>query len=321
MKQKNTSLDEHILGLAPDHNWGFTYRRNLYGAFDVTEKGLLALETHLRDFVVSVSPTNKPPSEIVKVVFIGKPSEVYSSISEVMALRNPRTEKISGINIRLINSEALVSIWLDDFGLYSSQHSVVLLFAADSDKNFGKYEARVKSELKNIECWYSWGRKCLDRTRPVASKVPPILYLVLAFAGLASMMFSFFSDKARYAQWRTSTEKIVEEYNSLSISDPNFGQTLEALDPNIGVKLNDLRTAIDKYQDPGYLRLFMIVIRWLAYGFIGVLLVLLVAFLFPRIVFEIGEGKTRQEQRVWFRRFVIGSIIILPLLRKIFQWP
>jgi len=310
MKQEETSLDENILGLPPVHNWQLTYRQEIYGAFDITERGLLALESHLHNIISSIAPGNTT-SEIVKVVFSGKPSEVYSSISEVIALRNPRTARITGINIRMTTTEGLASVWIDDIGLYSS-HSIVLLFAAHSDKDFGKHETLIKRELKNLECWYSPIRKRFDRILSIAGKVPSVVYTALFYVGLASMIFFFFSDKAKHTQWRTASEKIVKEYDSLSKNEPN-------LDPNTVAQINEIKTTLEQYNSPGMIRL-MNTVYVLAGSFIFFPCLIFAVRLFPRVVFEIGEGIRRQEQRVWLRRFVIGSIvicgIILPLVRK-----
>jgi hypothetical protein len=311
MKNEEPSLDELILGLPSVHDLHIKYRQELYGAFDVTEQGLLTLESHLHDVASTITQGNMV-QETVIVLFSGKPTEKYNSISEVLTLRNPRIGRITGINIRMSAKEGLASIYFDEIGLYSS-HSIVLLFAARSDINLSKHEALIKDELANLECWYSPIRKCSDRIVRLMGKVPYVLYTALFFIGLVSIIFSFYSDRAKHTQWRTDFEKFLRAYESLSVKKPE-------LDPNIVEKINEIKTILVQYDSPGVLKLIIRIIYVLAAGFILLSCIIFAAYLFPRIVFEIGEGRIRQEQRVWLRRFVIGSIIvcgiIIPLLFK-----
>jgi hypothetical protein len=129
---------------------------------------------------------------------------------------------------------------------------------------------------------------------------------------LAVVVLITFAEVFRYEQWRTAAEGIVaksEAFKPEISSDPNLAATLDAL-----------KQVLTKSKHS----VLMTVLRragLLAFAYLlGTGIVMLVRYLFPRVVFEIGEGVKRHEQIIWLRRFVIGSIIfcgvLIPLLRE-----
>jgi len=315
MNQKETSLDERILGLPPVHDWGIIYRDELYGAFDITKEGLLALESHLLNIASLIIPNNVA-SEIVQVVFSGKPSESYKNISEVINLRNPRKGRITGINIRVTTNEALASLWIDSTGLYSS-HSIVLLFAGDSEGKFSSLKSSIFSELANLKLWYLPIRICFDRILALLAKIPAVIYMALfamvvaiALLGIFGNIFFYFSDKSKHERLQQASEVLV---NKISGVEPN-------IDPNTVSQIKEILNAKIKQYDRSAYDTFMPLIVGNINGLFLSICIIFTFYLFPRVVFEIGEGIRRYEQLTWLRRFVIGSIIIcgiiVPLILK-----
>jgi hypothetical protein len=91
-----------------------------------------------------------------------------------------------------------------------------------------------------------------------------------------------------------------------------------SLDPNSAAKLDTLKQILNKHKHSA----LMTVVRLaslVAFAYVLGYGILMLGYLFPRIVFEIGEGIKRHEQVIWLRRFVMGSIVIcgvlIPLIR------
>jgi hypothetical protein len=319
MNKEDTTLDERILGLPSDHDFGIIYRDEIYGAFDITERGLLVFEEHLQNITSPIIPHNVA-CEQVQVVFAGKPSEKYNKVSEVFNLRNPRKGRITGINIRLMTNESLASLWIDETGLYSSR-SIVLLLASNYDSNLGNIRSLVKDELANIKFWYSPIRKFWDRILALLSKIPTAVYYCLFLICLFVSIFNVFTfskdfvNKAKQERFQQVTQKFIDDQN---------------IDPNIAaeVKAILLKASIEQTQSP-VIPVMVTIMHIIYLSFVAFLVVsclIFASYLFPRIVFEIGEGKRRHENRIWMIRFLIGSAvfcgIVVPLIIRplILKW-
>jgi len=319
MNNKDISLDERILGLTSDHDYRIVYRDEIHGAFNINEQVLSVFEGHLKNITSPIIPHNVA-SEHVQVVFAGKPSEIYNKVSELFDLRNPRKGRITGINIRLTTHESLASLWIDETGLYSS-HSIVLLLASNYDSNLQNIRSLIKSELANIKFWYSPIRNLWDRMLALLGKIPVMIYWCLFLIFLTSSIFNIFSSAKDIA--KKSMQERAQQLQQIAqdiIDDSNN------IDPNAAAKFKEIISNIKFEHTHSSAMPVIWTIMSIAYlSFVALLIIyclIFASYLFPRIVFEIGEGKKRNENRIWMIRFLIGSAvfcgIIIPLIIR--QW-
>jgi hypothetical protein len=281
-KSFSEMLDEQVLGRLFDR-WRYVRKQEYYGAFVVTKSSLLALETLLANAVGSDASSNEVKKSI-SVVYSGKPSETYTSVSDILELRNPSIGRITGICIVAASTNALALVLLDDLGLYSG-HPIVFMIAANSDSIFGKTEAAVETELANIRCWYSRMRGNLDRLQSMMCETPRIVPRLLFVVALAFLTLTTVADWFRYEQWRATAEEVVAKSEM-------------SLDPNSAAKLDTLKQILNKHKHSA----LMTVVRLaslVAFAYVLGYGILMLGYLFPRIVFEIGEGIKRHEQVIW----------------------
>ena len=311
-KNKSTSdtLDELLLDVVSRRSWNYVRKQEYHGAFVATKSSLLAFEALLVNAIGSDTPSDEM-GKSVSVIYSGKPSELYTSVSDILELRNPSIGRITGICITVKSTNAVAFVWLDDVGVCSG-HSVVFWIAANSDSIFGKTEAAVEAELANIRCWYSRGRDYFDRCGNAILRIPSIIPCLLFVVALVFVVLVTFADVFRYAQWRSTAEELIaksDTFKSEISQDPNMAAQFDALRQMLATRKQSTLVAVLR-------RAGLLALAYL----LGIGIARLGGYLFPRVVFEIGDGIKRHEQIIWLRRFVIGSIIfcgvLIPLLRE-----
>lgn len=309
MTETIDKLDKFLLGFSDDSDWRCVRKEEVYGAFVVTGESLLALEALMLNAVTRFG-TGTTHSERVIVVFSGKGAQQYASVREVLELRNPRVGRITGISIQVRSSEGLTSMWLDDVGIYSF-HSIVFLIAGNSESGFEEISASITAECANIRCWYSRLRRLTDRSGSIIRRVPSIVAHMILLVGALLIVLGAIYDQGRYQEWHAAAESAVSVYDTAVANGAH-------VDANTVAAVDRLNEMLKHHHHPIVGTSLRVIGGWV-FGYSLIIIAMWTSPLFPRVIFEIGEGVKRSEEIAWLRRFLIGSVLIcgilLPLIR------
>jgi hypothetical protein len=300
-----------------------TYMR-FHGAFVVNPAALADLEKIILGFV----SLNGAESEDLKhwvTVWTAKAASVqYADVAEVIALRNPRSDAIRAIRISAVRPGRRAQVLVDDQG--NGELSGVV-FEADGDPAdaLSQTASRIVDEQRNIRAWYAiFRRACepigLRLKRAKRSIVVPVSIGIFAVSVGGLVMLNQ-AEKQRVARYETALrnaaayiDKVDADMKRGVVLDDKNKVALEALRAQVASSPATLPRTTAKTSVWSYLSAVLI-------GMFGPVVFI---SMFPRVIFEIGEGKQRHDRVKTLRNCALVTVLLsgvaLPLLRRALGW-
>lgn len=284
------------------------------GAFAVTPSSLQSLDGMLGEFAKRMQSDLVGVTRWLSVWRLGPEPVQYNTFEAVVALRNEKTAQISTISLNAIGPNFKCRVMIDNDGMGRGM-GFTFEGEADSADALFQLAAYVDSEQKNIRLWYSRVRATIDIAITALRRIPrwawviAVIFGVLLFAAWPAYLNHLHNREVQ--DWKQSGQQLVEAADKFSPgAGPELKKAIESLHETVA---NPPETR--SVWSP------------LLGGLFGVLLGALLArtgFFFPRVVFEIGEGKPRHDHLRTLRTFVLGTIVIsgvvLPRIRSLLGW-
>jgi hypothetical protein len=286
----------------------------LRGAIAVTSASLQSLWDIATEFAKEAGHDPSAVTRSLSVWQARPKSDRYNTVDEVISLRNERTSRISSIAFRAKGPDFKIQIMIDSEGL---GHGVGFSFEGEADDTeaISRLAARIESEHRNIRLWYSPFRSTFDRLMNCAARVPVWAWTAVIIGGLslsvALAMYANHVHRVRVDAWIRSGQEILEQADRTDAEpDPESKKLLESIRESVKHP-----PEIHSVWWP-----LLVAIPSCAVG----ALIARAEYFFPRVVFEIGEGKSRHDQLRTLRAFVFGTVVIsgllIPRLRSALGW-
>ncbi len=291
-----------------------TLHYSVHGSFVVTHNGLRALESIFRKFVAGGGSQDDHILERVVVVEGNAPPREFKSIQPVLQLRNSKSEPINRLFFSLATGKRQVHFWFDSQGSFNRYAAVVKASAASAD-HLSPMFGELRRELRNLKPWYSLARTGFDWTLSALARIPPAFWtIILVVPAILFVIFGLVV--VLYAAWTQFT------------SDPGVSPTITARPPQIEPSVGELSRpdAPSRLLDEPTASEESTFSWKNVQRFVPLMMAVLVGlfgpptmrFIFPRVVFEIGEGIERHQHVIWVRRFLLCTIglgaIVIPTL-------
>lgn len=266
---------------------------------------------------VSEDPTSAKLS--VTVRSLGLPDEIYISLDEVKALRNPQASPIRSIVMHASSPTAMAQIQIQSS--LSIDFAAIRVFAHhDSQDRASRLEADMRLEASNsrdkFNNWHRWSIDsllawCVEHRRRFE-----IAWWAFLFALFTLVIVSSVVEYRRSLQTTPPARK--EAVSQVEVTPK------ATLSPSEEARAQELRREYKEKQDQ---------LAWKALvndlsriGFWVIVIVLFFAIvsmyikMYPRVVFLIGEGQKRLDQVSKYRHLVmvtlLGSGLVMPLIRS-----
>ena len=292
----------------------------LRGAFRITPQSLRAFQA------IFGEATGEAVKSTWLVLSATDEPKTLDTLDEVLALRNPQGNPIWGLFFNHVGRDANCRLFVTSADI---KQYAALQFSTDAESpdKVSNLIAKVRGETKNIRLWY-WPFRWLDdhllylgrkHGKPVA-----LVFLILCFAlfaigaiGQAVVSFSNSGDappeisaKAPSTKPEKPAPELTEEQKA------ELQKRIEALQKELEAKQKEQ----DELQRKQLLKQVWQSLTWLGAGGAVLVSFLLARALFPRAVFEIGEGKERYQRLCTIRNFLICTLLLggllIPLARS-----
>jgi hypothetical protein len=275
------------------------------GAFVVTLLAIRDIERHFYRFASKGGSV--PDSEVVveAQVFKKNCAPETMTIADLEVERNPKGEPIWAIILSIKNVDCMAKVWIDSKGI--NERAAIRLFACHEDTASAMgLESAIRREAKNMHdnVLSHWVRflvdTCLGWMHRNATKliIGTIAVFVLCFIiALIVGTYESIDEQRRINALRSSIAQ------STPHPTPEATAVTKAEQAQFDQAVFEARVARFKGQ--------MVTI-----GFWGLRTMLLVELcaayvhLFPRVSFELGEGKVRYERLTRLRFWIIGPLLV-----------
>ncbi len=288
--------------------------RHLRGGFVISSESLVGFETALCNYI-RADHDDASLEQLVKVQQAGLSAESFPSVSEVVALRNPKGNPIVEIQLLVRGTDRNAVVSLDRYGR-DGRAAIAFAARAPTPTNLSALEAALLAEAKHCSAWYGLVRRPIDAIGHQLSRLPTwasYLFCVGGLILLSALILISLQRSYALAKWQENAEAVLSAANAAPV-DAGSISVLEAQQ-----SIDKVLQLLERSQDVHPIRTSLLnIVVGLA---CGIALWWSLA-LFPRVVFAVGEGNRRNEQLCWLRRFVLGSVLVagvlLPFIRSWF---
>ena len=275
--------------------------------------GLAAIERILSAFVAEGEGDALREQQVI-VLYYGRPPDSFESVSPIATLRNPRASAIAEIFIVMKQGNRAASASFDCDGA-NERAAITFGTTAATATPLGALERALLREVANTRVWYSAIRKAIDSLAVLRSWIPRAIrtaIVVVFVVGVAALIVSMFYRSHSIAEWQSEAAAALEAYEGDATELPADAEA------SARSQADRLAKLIEHSQASHPLLRSLLN---MAIGLVCGLSLRYMSRLFPRLVFDIGEGVQRHEHLRWLRRFVLGTVVVagvlLPIARSL----
>lgn len=281
----------------------FRYR----GALAVNINSLKATERILRNLVAGEGESGESTREAVVVLTRGGSPDQFDRVDPIEELRNSRSRPITAIILACGGPGGESTMRFDSCG-EDRKYAFVFEAKSSSVDRLSATVALVEEELKNVRTWYALIRRCVDWL----AALPRVFWLVVLLLwalGFGLYMVTSAYRAHQFAEWQQGARELLETLEAEPIPE----------DSDSSEKIETLRSLADA-RNPMLITVTTVVIAAAFWFLVGMFAPRCFGWLFPRVIFDIGEGRQRHHRTLQIQIVVLVTIVtsgfVIPLVRK-----
>lgn len=303
------SIHEHADRTRPHSNQ--MYR----GAYRVTRASLCAFQ---RMFDAKAGPD----PAVTWQVFTGEGEpKTFRTLEQVLSQRNPKGNPIWAIYLEHSGREITNRLFITSADI---KQYAAIEYSADGESadEISSLVGRVQSETRNIRMWYWPIRWAHDWSFFYARKYGKAIVVTLAIVFFSILLLGAIGQVIMELSRSAETQsQMADSQAPRTELRPEPPQLTEEQKIAAERRLQELREKAEARAEANRIRQRQESLRnlWQALvlgGEFGVvlLMVLLARFLYPRAIFEIGEGKERHQSLCKVRNFLLGTFLLCSIV-------